>query len=152
MPMLRIESHHVAASEGQGDGSARIDVACTRSDGARCADASLECGTADAPAVGYVTESADGRLRVTGWFPRRQFQRLREILARGGQLQLFFQLRDRGARGGYLQRIGLTGPAGVLALATATPAPVRMPARARSGRLPPGARQAPPQSRFAMPL
>jgi len=143
MPMLRIQSHNLAPGGEPRDAARRIDLSCAPPPGGRRAVASFELGAADASAVGYVTESAEGRLRVTGWFPRRQFRRLRDILARGGPLDLFFELRDRGARVGYLARIGLTGPEGVLATATATPALVRVPAQTRP---------APPASRFAMPL
>jgi hypothetical protein len=142
--MLRIlQSSSGPAEPGpQASGPRRIDLSCVPSDGSRRAVASLELSEAGGPAVGYVTESTEGRLRVTGWIPRRQFRQLRDALARGGRLHLFFDLRDQGARVGYLTRIGLTGPHGVLATARAAPPLGRVPAR--TGH--------PAPSRFAMPL
>jgi hypothetical protein len=141
--MLRVIQSNDLEPGGPPVRGGRITLACAPPREGQHAIAALEVGKARGSAVGYVTESAGGWLRVTGWFPRRQLRQLREILARGGQLHLFFDLRDAGARVGYLRRIGLSGPQGVLATASAAPAPARVAA---------GGRPRAAGARFAMPL
>lgn len=141
MPFLQISSHDLgpAGAEHPSHEPPRVALSCRAPDDGPAARASLEVARDAAPAVGYVTEEPGGRLRVTGWLPRGQFRRLCNALAEGGPLRLVFDLRDPGARVGYLSMIGLAGPGGVLAMARSVP----LPAPVRAERI--------PARRFAMP-
>lgn len=141
MPVLQVQHHRLAASGTASTPDTReIDLDCVGDAGRMTA--ALHCSDG-CTAVGYAVEGAAGEMRLIGWLPRRQFRRLRQLLARGGPVSLRFALRDRGARCGYLAWFGLDGPGGGAFSADARPVPERA-----HGDMPRG----PVPSRYAMPL